>query len=130
MLKLAAAKALGKMGPESVRSLSGWADHKKVRGNLELQRQIVLSLGETKDEDGTKTLTGLLKYHEPSIIGAAAEAIGQFAELELKERKKLFEDLLKALMSAKGKMDADHTDNIAREEWNIVAAPLMTSRHQ
>ena len=39
----------------------------------------------------------------------------------------LSEALLKTLMSAKGKVDADPTDNIAREEWNVVSAPLMTS---
>jgi HEAT repeat protein len=126
-LKLAAAKALGSMGPESTSALSKWVDDKKVRDNIELQRQLVLSLGLTKDEDATKTLVDLLKYRNPTIIAAAAEALSQFQELELKARKKIFEELLKTLQSAKGKVDADPTDNIARAEWNIVSAPLMTS---
>jgi HEAT repeat protein len=126
-LKLAAAKALGAMGPESVRALAGWVDNKKVRGNLELQRRLVFSLGETKDKDATKALLDILDHHQPSLVGAAGEALGQFTELELKDRKKLFQELLKALMSAKGKMDADPADNIAREWWNVVSAPLMSA---
>ena len=126
-LKLAAAKALGAMGPESVRALSGWVDHKKVRDNIELQRRLVLSLGETKDEDATKALLDMLDNHKPSIVGAAAEALGNFTGIEQRERKKLFEELLKALMSARGKVDADPADNIAREWWNVVSAPLMTA---
>ncbi|MDE0891305.1 MAG: HEAT repeat domain-containing protein [Planctomycetota bacterium] len=126
-LKLAAAKALGSMGPESTSALSKWVDDKKVRDNIELQRQLVLSLGLTKDKGATKTLVDLLKYRNPTIIAAAAEALSQFQEFELKARKKLFEELLKTLQSAKGKVDADPTDNIARAEWNIVSAPLMTS---
>jgi len=126
-LKLATAKALGSMGPESTGALSKWVNDKKVRDNIELQRQLVLSLGATKDKSATKTLADLLKYRNPTIVAAAAEALCQFEKIELKERKKLFEEILKTLMSAKGKVDADPTDNIAREEWNVVSAPLMTS---
>lgn len=126
-LKLATAKALGAMAPESVRALSSWVDHKKVRDNLELQRRLVLSLGETKDEDATKALLDMLDHHQPTLVGAAAEALGNFTAFKQKERKKLFEELLKALMTARGKVDADPTDNIAREWWNVVSAPLMTA---
>lgn len=126
-LKLAVAKALGAMGPESVRSLSSWVDHKKVRGNLELQRRLVISLGQTKDEDATKVLLDMLDHHEMSIVGAAAEALGQFSELELKVRKKLFQELLKSLMSVKSKKDVIPPDTIAQQWWNAVSAPLMTA---
>jgi len=126
-LKLAAAKALGTMAPESVRSLSSWVDNKKVRDNLELQRRLVLSLGETKDKGATKALLDMLDNHQPTLVGAAAEALGNFTAFEQKERKKLFGELLKALMTARGKVDADPTDNIAREWWNVVSAPLMTA---
>jgi HEAT repeat protein len=126
-LKLAAAKGLGAMGPESTSALSKWVDDKKVRDNLELQRQLVLALGATKDEDATKTLVDLLKYRTPTIVAASAEALCNFEELELKARKDIFEAILKALMSAKGEVDANATDNIAREKWNIVSAPLMTA---
>jgi len=126
-LKLATAKALGTMGPESVRALSSWVDHKKVRDNLELQRRLVLSLGETKDKGATKALLDMLDHHRPTLVGAAAEALGNFTAFEQKERKKLFEELLKALTSARSKVDADPADNIAREWWNVVSAPLMTA---
>ena len=127
-LKLAAAKALGAMGPESVRSLSSWVDHKKVRDNLDLQRRLVLSLGDTKDEDATKALLDMLDHHQPSLVGAAAEALGQFSELDQKQRKKLFQELLKVLMSKKGAVDANNPpDPIALKWWNVVSAPLMTA---
>ena len=127
VLKLASAKALGSMGPESTSVLSKWVDDKKVRDNLELQRQLVLSLGATKDDDATKTLVDLLKYRNPTIVAAAAEALCNFEKMELKARKDVFEAILKTLMSAKANVDANATDNIAREEWNIVSAPLMTA---
>jgi hypothetical protein len=48
-------------------------------------------------------------------------------ELKLKKRKDVFEDILKALDSAKSAMDSDVTDPIARERYDIVSAPMMTS---
>jgi len=127
-LKLAAAKALGAMGPESVRSLSSWVDNKKVRGDLKLQRRLVLSLGDTKDEGATKALLDMLDSHQMILVAAAAEALGQFTELDEKDRKKLFQELLKVLQSKKGAVDSNNPpDPIALKWWGVVSAPLMTA---
>jgi hypothetical protein len=126
-LYLAAAVALGRMGPESAGELEGWIEHKRHRKDLELQRALILSLGKTRVESATKALVDLLTNKEAALVAAAAEALGEYGEAPLALRKDLFEACLKTLMSAKGSMDADVTDNIARERYQTFAAALMTT---
>jgi hypothetical protein len=126
-LFLAAAVALGEMAPESTKLLVGWVDHKKHRRNLELQRRIIRSLGKTQDPDGIKVLDDMLQHHEDSIVGAAAEALGEYTELELKQRKKVFQTMLTILMGAKSAVDGDPADVRARERYDVIAAPIITS---
>lgn len=126
-LFMAVAVALGEMGPESAKALSGWIDHKKHRKNLELQRRLILSLGKTKDGKGLKTLEGLLMHHQDMLVGAAAEAIGEYSEHDLKDRKAAFHEMLKVLMGAKAAVDGDATDVRARERYDAIAAPIITS---
>ena len=126
-LFLASATALGEMGPESADELEKWIGHKKHRSDLTLQRRLVLSLGKTKVIDALPTLTNLLTDKDDTIVGAAAEALANYDEIELDKRKKVFEDLLKTLMSAKAGIDRDVNDVRARERYDVVAAPLLTS---
>ena len=126
-LFLAAAVALGEMAPESTKLLIGWVDNKKHRRNLKLQRRIIRSLGITQDPDGIKVLDDMLQHHEDGIVGAAAEALGEYTELELKQRKKIFQTMLTILMGAKSAVDGDPTDVRARERYDVIAAPIITS---
>jgi hypothetical protein len=126
-LNLAAAVALGDMGPESAKVLAKRISHKSVKGDAAVRRRLILSLGRTQEESGLKTLQDLLVHREPVLQGAAAEALGEYVELQLKKRKDVFEDILKALDSVKSAMDSDVTDPIARERYDIVSAPMMTS---
>lgn len=126
-LYMAAAVSLGEMAPESVKPLVSWIESKKHRRNLDLQRRLIRSLGKTKDPKAIKTLDDLLRHHEDSLVGAAAEALGQFSELELKDRKKIFQTMLSILMSAKGAVDTDTTNIRARERYDVIAAPIITS---
>jgi len=126
-LWMAAAQALGDMGPESVKPISELIGHKKHRDNVPLQRRLILALGKTKDPAAEETLTDLLKDPDAVIQGAAAEAIGEFDGAELDLRKELFEELLKLIMSVKSKVDADPLDTIARDRYNVIAGPIITS---
>lgn len=126
-LFIAVAVALGEMAPESAKTLIGWVDHKKHRKNLELQRRLILSLGRTKDGKGLKTLEGLLQHHQDMLVAAAAEAIGEYSEHKLKERKAAFHEMLKLLMGLKAAVDQDATDVRSRERYDAVAAPIITS---
>ncbi len=126
-LFLAAATALGEMAPESVDALVGWIDHKTHRRDLALQRVLILKAGGTKHEDAHKTIFKLLKHHEPQMQAAAAEALGYYAEADEKVRKDTFEGLLKLMMNVKGQKDSDPNDIIARERWDIISAPIITS---
>ncbi|MAF64693.1 MAG: hypothetical protein CMJ84_03405 [Planctomycetes bacterium] len=126
-LYLATGTALGLMGPESAAVLTKWIGHKKHRKDLALQRVLVLSLGKTRDEKSLRVLIGLLQDKDAIIVGAAAEALGQHSSKPLKLRKDAFESMLKVLMSAKGAVDSDLNDTVARERYDVIAAPLITS---
>ena len=46
---------------------------------------------------------------------------------DLATRKSAFESLLKVLMAAKGDKDSDVNNAIARERYDVIAAPIITS---
>lgn len=126
-LFIAAATALGQMGPESVKALSKWIGNKKQKDDLQVQRALILSLGRTKDPEGLKALRGCLVHHDPAIVAAGAEALGEFESAPQETRKEVFSEILKILASAKGAMDNDINDIIARERYDVIAAPCITS---
>jgi hypothetical protein len=126
-LYLAAATALGEMYPESVKVLLSWIGHKSHDADLALQRTLIKELGQSKSKDARKPLIKLLKNHQAQIQAAAAEALGEFDEDELKVRKEAFEELLKLMMSVKGQVDSDYNDTTARDRWDVISAPIITS---
>lgn len=126
-LYLAAATALGEMAPESVPVLLSWIGHKSHKKDEALQRLLILRLGKTKDERGMKPLVKLLDDPLPPIQAAAAEAIAEYDGRPLAERKVLFEELLKLLMGVKSEIDANTNDPIARNRYDTVAAPIVTT---
>lgn len=126
-LYLAAAVCLGEMGPESAEILTKWIGHKRHRKDTMLQTQLILSLGKTKDEGAIKTLMDLLKDKSPTIISAAAQSLANFSGADQKERKKIVNDLVRLLIDAKTAVDDDVTDTIARELYDTIAAPIITT---
>jgi hypothetical protein len=126
-LFIASAVALGKMGPESVDVLSAWIGHKNHKKDLALQYRLIKSLGETKDKKATKLLKDLLNNKDNALISGAAEALGEYAGADLETRKDAFEALLKTLMEAKGFKDTNPDNTVAREKYDVVAAPIITS---
>jgi hypothetical protein len=126
-LYLAAAVCLGEMGPESADILTEWIGHKRHRKDTALQTQLILSLGKTKDAGAIKTLMDLLKDKSPTIISAAAQSLSNFSGADQKERKKIVNDLVRILIDAKTAVDNDVTDTIARELYDTIAAPIITT---
>jgi hypothetical protein len=135
-LAIAAADVLGQMGPESVQTLITWIGNKAVRRDIQLQRQLVLSLGKTRDKEGIKTLTLSLENKDSPIVAAAAEAIGEFGDAKIDVRKELFSSALKTLMSAKNAKDSESNTtggpkgSVATERYDTIAAPLMSTLHK
>ena len=123
----AAAVALKDMAPESIKPLTKLVEHKDFRDNLAVRRRLILSLGETQHEDAIKPLRKLLTDHHAAILAAASEALGQFSGEESDTRKDIFEEVLKKLMSAKSAVDTDPNDLIARDRYDVVAGPMITS---
>jgi hypothetical protein len=126
-LYLAAAVALGEMGPESTKVIISWIGQKDLRKDLAVQQRLIKSLGRTHDKDGIKTLVLKLEDKDASIVSAAAESFGEFASADLATRKSLFESILKTLMSAKGAKDTNVNDLIARDRYDVIAAPIISS---
>jgi hypothetical protein len=125
-LNIAAAAALGQMGPESTDSLINWIGHKDLRKDIVVQHRLILSLGQTKDKKGIKTLGLTLENKTPSVVAAAAEALGEFKDSDLATRKDIFENLLKILMSSKNAKDGNINDTIARSA--TTSSPRRSSR--
>ncbi|MFN0008574.1 MAG: HEAT repeat domain-containing protein [Planctomycetota bacterium] len=126
-LYLASATALGQMGPESTDALISWIGHKNHKKDVAVQQRLILSLGETKNKKAIKELVNGLQHPTPTLVSAAAEALGRFEDVDLETRKSAFESLLKVLMSAKGAKDGNVNDGIARERYDVIAAPIITS---
>jgi hypothetical protein len=126
-LYVAAATALGEMAPESVPVFLKWIGDKGHRKDIPLQRLLILKLGKCKSEQGREPLVDLLTDDQPQIQAAAAEALGEYADFDLKVRKATFEALLKILTGVKGEVDQDANNTIARERYDTIAAPIVTS---
>lgn len=123
----ASAVALRYMAPESVKPLVDLLDFKAADDNLGLRREIILSLGKTQHLDGVDPLTDLLKDDEAGVQAAAAEALGEYGAAPQETRKDIFKELLDIIMGLKSRVDADPTDNISRERYDIIAGPIITS---
>ncbi len=126
-LHLAAAEALGSMGPESVKDLSGWVDHKAFVKDLDMRRTLILSLGNTKDEDAVDPLVDLLTNHEPAVQAAAAQALGNFGFLDQKDRKSVFKKVLDVITQVKNALDVGQTDPIVQDRYDTIAGPMLTT---
>lgn len=126
-LYMAAAVALGEMGPDSSDAIQPWIGQKDLRKNLKLQHRLILSLGKTHDKKAVDRLCKLLVDKDATIVSAAAEALGEFAGSDLETRKKAFGELLKTLMTYKGMKDTQNQNTTYRDAYDAVAAPIMTS---
>jgi len=126
-LFLAAASALGSMGPESAKVLQGWIGHKNHKKDIDLQERLILALGATKDGKVVKELLDLLSHHEARIQGAAGTALGNYAHADQKVRKEIFKEVLQALTGVYNQSQGDSQDIIARERYDVIAAPMKTT---
>jgi sulfite reductase alpha subunit-like flavoprotein len=124
---MAAATALGTMGPESVKPLASLIGDKNHRKNQRLQIKIALSLGKTKSPEAVETLLDLLKHKDPPMQAAGAEALANYFDADQETRKRAFEPLLNTLMDQRAKKDADTTDAEALERWNIISGPILAT---
>ena len=124
---LDSAKALGSMGPESVDTLLKWIPSKRHKDFLDIQRELILSLGSTRDSKAIEPLLKLLDEFQARLQAAAAEALGNFTEEDQKVRKKIFEELLKTMMSAQSSAEGNSSSSTAGNRWSTVAGPIRRS---
>ncbi len=123
----ASAVAMGQMGSDATKAITKWIGAKDHKKDLPVQSDLIHALGKTKDKTAVPELVGLLEHKDAPLVGAAADALGEFAESDLETRKKAFEGMLKVVMSAKGAKDSNINDGIARERYDTIASPIITS---
>jgi hypothetical protein len=126
-LYLVGARVLGTLAPESVPALVRLATDKNHKDDNQVRAAILAALGKTKDEKGVKVLTKELNEFQAQVQAAAAEALGNFTNLDHKKRKAIFEDLLKLLMSAQADHQSDPTGMTASDRWRRVSGPCQRS---
>lgn len=129
-LFIATAVALGEMAPESVDSLTKYAEHKTFDKNVQVKRALVLALGTTKHEDAVEPLQDFLRHHEAQLQAAAAESLGGFTHLEQKERKEIFESIMKEVIRVKNIIDVNQVDPIERKRYDTIAGPMLTAMQE
>ncbi len=122
-LYLPAAMHLGKMGKDATKILIKWIEHKTHRDNLVLKRELILSLGLTKDTGGLKCLSSLLQYNDANVIAWSAEALSEFRDHPQKVRKEIFSDILKVLITT-SEQKADGNNIEAGKRWEAIKTPM------
>lgn len=126
-LYMASAVALAYMAPESTKELLKWIGFKDLKKDQALQTRLVDSLGKTKDKEALKPLQQLLNSKDDWMVGAAASALSNYGELELTERKVVFETVLKNLTAAWSTTQGNPNDTVARQRYEVIAAPMITT---
>jgi HEAT repeats len=126
-LYMASAVALAYMAPESTKELLKWIGFKDLKKDQALQTRLVDSLGKTKDKEAIKPLEQLLNSKDDWMVGAAASALSNYGELELTERKTVFETVLKNLTAAWSTTQGNPNDTVARQRYDVIAAPMITT---
>ena len=124
---LVGAKTLGELAPNSVDSLVRLASDRNHKEDYEVRVAILTALGKTKDKKGVKVLTKELDEFQARVQAGAAEALGQFTQLDHKGRKAIFEDLLKLLMSAQAANQSDPNSSTSADRWRRVSGPCQRS---
>jgi HEAT repeat protein len=127
-LFIAAAVALGTMGPDSTKTLVGAIDNKNLKKQVAVRTTLIRSLGKTKDAKvAVEPLINLLQDKDAPIVSAAGEALGEFGGADQAIRKKAFEALLKVVTSAHDNSKADANDTTARERYETIVAAFVSS---
>ena len=124
---LAGAEKLGKLAPESVDSLIRLATDRSHKDDHQVRVAFLTALGETKDKKAVKVLTKELDESDARVQAGAAEALGEFTHLDYKNRKAIFEDLLKLLMSAQADHQSDPDGTSSADRWRRVPGPCQRS---
>lgn len=114
--------ALGKTGTQGSAYLKSAFNDKKRFGDkewLSLRADMLKSLGKTKDLKHVKFLTdeALRNIHD-SLMAAAGEALGEFAEADLKIRKEICKELIKKFVNIYENANANlDTGSTLRTTW-------------
>lgn len=128
----AAALGLGGMGQDAAKPLSSAVKDRRLRKEERLKPaylNCIRALGQTKSLRDIKTLGDLLNDKDFDVIAAAAEAMGYYNGEDMKQsvRKKVAEDLIKALDSAYNAAEADPRNTTLQRKYEIVGPPLQSS---
>ncbi|WP_145066695.1 HEAT repeat domain-containing protein [Engelhardtia mirabilis] len=127
-LQIAAATALGRMGPESGPALIKLVDHKALRETLRAHGAVLKSLGRVHPEKGVKPLIEMLDHKDEELVAAASVGLAGYVEADQKVRKDIVENLLKTIIPLKDALangeDASSAYEEARERFDAISAAV------
>ncbi len=122
-----AVNALARMEDEGLAELLAALGDERRAPDAAVERSLVLALGRTQSAVALPRLVGLLDHAEPSVRGAAAEALGEFSKLEGERRKDVFYELLQALLHAWEEIERHPFDAVGRRPYDATVAAIVTS---
>jgi len=93
---------------------------KEVSDCKQVKLFVIEAMGFTKDPAALKTLEKLLWKDDGEMIKAACKALSYFGELELKDRKKVVEELVKVYSYLSSQVLANPKNTVFRDRLIIV----------
>ena len=92
-----AADVLAKLGEEGAKQLAKYANHKRFADNLGLRAHLIKKTGETEDEKQIDWILEVtVRAHQDELRAAAGEALGNFKQAKLKDRRAIVKDIVRA----------------------------------
>ncbi len=128
--------ALGKTGRDGSKYLASAFKDKKRFGHKDwrsLRAEMLKNLGKTKDLKYVKFLTDEARRNiEDTLMAAAGQALGEFADMDLKVRKPIAKDLIKKFANIYENANANlDSGDLQRKTWEdrykAVADPWNTA---
>ncbi len=122
-----AVESLSKMDAKASEALIKEIDKKTTEDNTNYFGACVRALGKTKDpKAGLEKLKKLLNYKTNEGQAAAADALGNYKELDLEGKKVIVDLLLKMWGSAHSKAQAPR-DTTAKKKLDTIKGPIEES---
>jgi hypothetical protein len=92
-----AADALALLGEDGGKELSRYVEHKRFKDNIPLQAHLALALGKTEDDKQIDwLLETVTRSPHDELRAAAGEALGYFTKADLKDKREVVKDMIRA----------------------------------
>jgi hypothetical protein len=131
----AALSSMGKKGVDTLLSAmkskalkpKDRSDPNDVKACMDLHVFIIEAIGHSKETAGLKSLKKLLWHDDGEIIAATCNALSQFNELPLKQRKPIVEEMIKVYTKINSEVLASPKRPELRERKNLTEGAFVAA---